>query len=183
MIDLLINGINTILANLLLNNFIYNYFIASDFFYESDEEKSKEVTINFFYFLILTYILNFISLKFGKEYIRIDEAKYLIGVLNTILVTLFIGKFRKLEGRRIYYGTSIFLINLINPINFENILVSSLNIIIIPLFIYINLIFLCPLFNKLKIESKKALVSYRVIFIITIALISLIFKAFIGWYK
>lgn len=183
MINLLISGINTILSNLLLHNFIYNYFIAINFFYEAKEGKSKDIALNFFYFLTLNYILNFICFSLGEEYINLEETQYLINILNIILVSLFLGKIRKIKGDRKYYASSIFLINLLNPIEVENILVSSINILMIPLFIYLNLIFVCPLLYKLKLESKKALVSYRVIFIITIALISLTFKAFTGWYQ
>lgn len=178
---MIITSINTIVAILLLNNFMYNYFVGVDFFSDLKIRAKEDIALNLFFIIFISTALNNIIFYFLPEIMNIVENFYLINILNIILAVLFINKFRHMEGRRIYYGTTAFLIWLLAYEKFSNLYISSLFIMIMPFFIYLNLLFFEPLFEKLKIENKKGLVSYNVIFLIVVSIVSLIFNAFTGW--
>lgn len=178
---MIISSINTVVAILLINNFMYNYFVGVDLFSDLKIKTKEDITINLFFIIFMSTAINNIIFYFVPEVMKIVETFYLINILNIILSVLFINKFRHMEGRRIYYGTTVFLIWLLAYEKFTNMYISSLFIIIMPFFIYLNLFFFEPLFEKLRIENKKGLVSYNVIFLIVVSIVSLIFNAFTGW--
>lgn len=176
---MILSGINTVISLLLLDNFIYNHFVAVEFF--EDNKNKKDICIDLFLILAISSLMNYIVFRFYPYIMNIDENYYLINILSLNLSILILGRIRNLEGRKLYYGSSAFLIWLVSYNAFSSLYITFLFVIIMPFFIYLNLFFFGPLFEKIRIENKKGLVSYNVIFIIVIAFISLIFNAFTGW--
>jgi hypothetical protein len=178
---MIIESINTVVAILLINNFMYNYFVGIDFFSDLKIKSKEDIALNLFFIIFISTTINNIVFYFLPSIMEITENFYLINILNIILAVLFINRIRHIEGRRIYYGTTAFLIWLLSYEKFTNIYISSVFILIMPFFMYLNLLFFEPLFEKLRIENKKGLVSYNVIFLLVVSIVSLVFNAFNGW--
>jgi hypothetical protein len=178
---MIIESINTVVAILLINNFMYNYFVGIDFFSDLKIKSKEDIALNLFFIIFISTTINNIVFYFLPSIMEITENFYLINILNIILAVLFINRIRHIEGRRIYYGTTAFLIWLLSYEKFTNIYISSVFILIMPFFMYLNLLFFEPLFEKLRIENKKGLVSYNVIFLLVVSIVSLVFNAFTGW--
>jgi hypothetical protein len=160
---------------------MYNYFVGIDFFSDLKIKSKEDIALNLFFIIFISTTINNIVFYFLPSIMEITENFYLINILNIILAVLFINRIRHIEGRRIYYGTTAFLIWLLSYEKFTNIYISSVFILIMPFFMYLNLLFFEPLFEKLRIENKKGLVSYNVIFLLVVSIVSLVFNAFTGW--
>ncbi len=173
--------INMIIAFLLLNNFIYKNFIGVNFLEEGKEKEKIKICVNMLLILLITLVLSEGIIYIFPAIGSIVEAVYLINIFSVYFGVVLINKFSSFEGKRAYYGVVVFLINLMISLEFSTVSQRLIASILVPLFFYLNILILNPLLEKLKLENKKNTLSYPVMFIITMSMISLMFNAFIGY--
>lgn len=173
--------INMIIAFLLLNNFIYKNFIGVNFLEEDKEKEKIKICVNMLFILLITLVLSEVIIYIFPAIGSIVEAVYLINIFSVYFGVIVINKFSSFEGKRAYYGVVVFLVNLMISLEFSTINQRLIASILVPMFFYLNILFVNPLLEKLKMENKNNTLSYPVMFILTMSMISMIFNAFIGY--